>query len=155
MVKTVRYLYVVNCFVIYATKAVSKLVENILIRPINHTKSTHIFFFHLQRYNTFQIYSNGLLHRKIPLRWVRFKYPPTLLNTPPLVKSRFLKVGFVNFQNPPTTDDFCSDALNTPPSTHQNRIRSIFLEFLYIVEGVTELVIGHQNRVRSIFFELF
>ena len=24
---------------------------------------------------------------------------------------------------------------------HQNRVRSIFLEFLYIVEGVTELVI--------------
>ena len=40
MVNTVRFLYVVNCLVISATKAVSKLVENILIRPINHTKST-------------------------------------------------------------------------------------------------------------------
>ena len=40
MVNKVRFLYVVNCLVISATKAVSKLVENILIRPINHTKST-------------------------------------------------------------------------------------------------------------------
>ena len=58
MVNTVRFLYVVNCLVISATKAVSKLVENILIRPINHAKSTHIFFFHLQR-DVFKIYSNG------------------------------------------------------------------------------------------------
>ena len=39
-------------------KAVSNLIENMLIRPINYNKSTHIFFFHLQR-DVFKIYSNG------------------------------------------------------------------------------------------------
>ena len=44
-----------------------------------------------------------------------------VLNTPPprkypaLVKGRFPNVDFWIFQNPSTTDDFWSDALNTPP----------------------------------------
>ena len=70
----------------------------------------------------------------------KYHYVEFVLNTPPLVKSRFLKVCFVNFQNPPTTDDFCSDALNTPPS-------SIFFEFFQIEEG--------GNRARYLCFWSF
>ena len=34
---------------------------------------------------------------------------------PPLVNSRFSNVDFIIFQNCSTTDNFCTDDLNTPP----------------------------------------
>ena len=43
---------------------------------------------------------------------------PTPPPRPPLVNGRFSNVDFIIFQNSSTTDNFCTDDLNTPPPSH-------------------------------------
>ena len=60
-------------------------------------------------------------------RAVRSKSPPSPRKYPALVKGRFPNVDFWIFQNPSTTDDFWSDALNTPPWLAAKKInRGVF-----------------------------
>ena len=44
--------------------------------------------------------------------------PRPLIHPPPLVNGRFSNVDFIIFQNSSTTDNFCTDDLNTPPPSH-------------------------------------